>query len=77
MLLPLIEFLLVLLAYRSVLISTINTIKYFSVATAVEQAANDGPDPNPNPDHHPNPNRYPNPNPNPNPSPNPNPNPKP
>ena len=38
MLLPLIEFLLVLLAYRSVLNSTVLTVKYFSVATAVEQA---------------------------------------
>ena len=56
--------------------STVLTVKYFSVATAVEQAGHDGPDPHPNPDHHPNPNpdHHPNPNRSPNPNPNPNPN---
>ena len=39
-LLPLIEIFLVFLAYRSVLMSTIATVKYFSVATAVEQVDN-------------------------------------
>jgi hypothetical protein len=39
-LLPLIELFLVFLAYRSVLISTIATVKYLSVATAVEQVDN-------------------------------------